>query len=82
MEHIHRLLKKGGIWINLGPLLYHFENSEDEPSIELSLIEVKQIAIQLGFRLSAESFLETTYAQNVQSMLHTIYRSAFFVAQK
>ena len=24
IETIHRVLKTGGIWINLGPLLYHF----------------------------------------------------------
>jgi N2227-like protein len=24
IETIHRLLKPGGVWINLGPLLYHW----------------------------------------------------------
>jgi carnosine N-methyltransferase len=24
IECIHKILKKGGVWINLGPLLYHY----------------------------------------------------------
>jgi hypothetical protein len=27
VEHIHNLLADGGIWINLGPLLYHYSDS-------------------------------------------------------
>lgn len=27
IEAIHNTLKKGGLWINLGPLLWHFENN-------------------------------------------------------
>ncbi|CAG8698584.1 30751_t:CDS:10 [Gigaspora margarita] len=37
IEIFHRILRPGGLWINLGPLLYHYENSPDEMSIELSL---------------------------------------------
>ncbi|RUS32777.1 N2227-like protein-domain-containing protein [Jimgerdemannia flammicorona] len=50
MEVIRRALKPGGVWINIGPLLYHFENSPGEFSIELSLEEVKDVACKLGFR--------------------------------
>ncbi|KIM53989.1 hypothetical protein SCLCIDRAFT_1222413, partial [Scleroderma citrinum Foug A] len=33
---LHRILAPGGVWINLGPLLWHFENNENNyPSIEL-----------------------------------------------
>lgn len=54
---IHDLLEEGGIWINLGPLLWHFENSQQvsgrgEGSVELSLDEVKELARQVGFELS------------------------------
>ncbi len=51
---IHTLLSQDGIWINLGPLLWHFENSpttssKGEGSIELSLDEVKALARRVGF---------------------------------
>lgn len=48
---IHRILTPGGVWINLGPLLWHWENS-DELSIELTLDEVKELARDVGFELS------------------------------
>ena len=48
---IHRILGPDGVWINLGPLLWHWENS-DELSIELTLDEVKELARGSGFELS------------------------------
>ena len=30
IECIHKILKKGGIWINLGPLLYHYSEQPNE----------------------------------------------------
>jgi carnosine N-methyltransferase len=49
VEAIERLLKPGGVWINLGPLLYHWATAPDarvEPgsdarygqSVEVSLL--------------------------------------------
>ena len=34
VQVIHRVLKAGGVWINLGPLLYHFSDQKGEDSIE------------------------------------------------
>merc|ERR1711902_253689 len=34
VQTIHRVLKNGGVWINLGPLLYHFSDVKGEDSIE------------------------------------------------
>lgn len=53
---IHSLLADDGVWINVGPLLWHFENSpttsaKGEGSIELSLDEVKELARRIGFDL-------------------------------
>lgn len=53
---IHRILAPGGVWINCGPLLWHFENSE-EISIELSLDEVKSLATQIGFVIQVRPVL-------------------------
>ena len=54
LKIIHALLEPGGVWINIGPLLWHFENSptksaKGEGSIELSLDEVKELARAVGF---------------------------------
>ncbi|CAG8602709.1 17165_t:CDS:10, partial [Dentiscutata erythropus] len=51
IEIFHRILRPGGLWINLGPLLYHYENSPDEMSIELSLEQVKAVVKDFGFQL-------------------------------
>ncbi|XP_063051849.1 carnosine N-methyltransferase isoform X2 [Engraulis encrasicolus] len=54
IETIWNILKPGGIWINLGPLLYHFENMANELSIELSYEDMKAAILKYGFEL--ESF--------------------------
>ncbi|KAJ6864134.1 hypothetical protein NC651_034849 [Populus alba x Populus x berolinensis] len=60
------------VWINLGPLLYHFADmhgQEDEMSIELSLEDVKCVAFDYGFEVEKEKTIETTYATNPRSMM-------------
>jgi len=80
---IHRILAPGGVWINLGPLLWHFENNTtNDPSIELNLEEVKQLARDIGFELSKERTIETTYTSNAQGMLDYVYHAEFWVAKK
>lgn len=49
---IYRILAPGGVWINCGPLLWHWENT-DEISIEISLEEVKELAQKIGFVIEA-----------------------------
>lgn len=51
LEVIHRILKPEGIWINLGPLLWHWEYSQEDISIELSLDEVKTLIDKVGFEI-------------------------------
>lgn len=51
LQTIHRLLKPGGTWINLGPTLWHFENTEGASSVELTMEDVKALARRVGFRL-------------------------------
>lgn len=49
-ETIKNALKPGGRWINLGPLLYHFADM-DEQSLELSYDELKHVILSLGFAI-------------------------------
>ncbi|XP_028312797.1 carnosine N-methyltransferase isoform X1 [Gouania willdenowi] len=83
METIWKILKPGGVWINLGPLLYHFENMANELSIELSYEEFRTAMIKFGFHLEVENeSMQTTYTENDRAMLRYIYDCVFFVARK
>ncbi|KAH9619897.1 hypothetical protein KSS87_013322 [Heliosperma pusillum] len=84
IEIIWKLLKDGGVWINLGPLLYHFAEAygENEMSVELSLEDVKKVALHYGFTLEKESTIETTYTTNYRSMMQNRYFAAFWTMTK
>ncbi|WVF68128.1 hypothetical protein IAT40_002891 [Kwoniella sp. CBS 6097] len=84
---IHTILEENGVWINIGPLLWHYENSPTtsptgEGSIELSLDEVKELARRVGFDLKEEKMVRTTYTGIPGGMLRHEYNAAFWVATK
>ncbi|XP_029960319.1 carnosine N-methyltransferase [Salarias fasciatus] len=83
VETIWKILKPGGVWINLGPLLYHFENMANELSIELSYEDIRKAMINYGFHIEVEKeSMLTTYTENDRSMLRYVYDCVFFVARK
>ena len=82
VETIHKIMKIGGIWINIGPLLYHYSEIENECSIELSWSELKHIIIGYGFEIRNEKEIKCTYSSVEDSMMQTIYRCIFFTAVK
>ncbi|KAI5625269.1 carnosine N-methyltransferase isoform X1 [Silurus asotus] len=83
IDTIWNILKPGGVWINLGPLLYHFENMANELSIELSYEEIKGTILKCGFQLEAErESVLSTYTENERSMLKYLYDCVFFVVRK
>lgn len=83
IEAIYHILKPGGVWINLGPLLYHFADIVGENSIEPPYEHIKSIILSVGFQLEMEqNDVDTAYCQNRQSMLHWSYNSVFFVCRK
>ena len=82
IEIIYNILKKGGIWINIGPLLYHFHDIENEVSIELSLEEIKKIILKFGFELKNEQMIDTTYSEIEERLKSTIFTCIFFTAIK
>jgi len=83
IETIHRVLKTGGTWINMGPLLYHFSDIPGEQSIEPSLDMIRGIIVDMGFEfLSEENGVECTYDQNPNNMLHYTYHCSFFTCRK
>ena len=82
IETIHSIVKIGGLWVNFGPLLYHYTENENEISIELSWEEVKHIIIGYGFEFKKIETVKTTYSTNKDSMTQRIYNCIFFSAVK
>ncbi|RGB26189.1 S-adenosylmethionine-dependent methyltransferase [Rhizophagus diaphanus] len=82
IEIFHRILKPGGLWINIGPLLYHYENSPGEMSIELSLDQVKCAIKETGFLFQDEKIINTTYTSNPNGMLKYVYECSFWTCVK
>ncbi|XP_014214936.1 carnosine N-methyltransferase isoform X2 [Copidosoma floridanum] len=83
IETIYKILKPGGTWINLGPLLYHFSDMPMEDSIEPSHSDVLDVIKGFGFQIEKEeTHVKTRYAQNVNSMLQYEYNSVYFVCKK
>jgi carnosine N-methyltransferase len=83
IELIHRILKPGGRWINLGPLMYHFADVPRESSIEPSYDIVRNLVEQTGFQFVMEKKdHEATYCQNERSMLQYKYKCIFFTCVK
>ena len=82
IETIHNIIKIGGLWINFGPLLFHYTDNPNEVSIELSWEEIKKIIIDFGFEFKKEEEIKTTYSSNKDSMMQRIYKCIFFTAIK
>lgn len=87
LEVIHKVLKDGGIWINLGPLMWHWSDSHlymssDELSIEVTLEDVIRIAKATGFEMLQQQMVQTPYTSDPRSMIQTVYNSAFWTMRK
>lgn len=91
VEAIHRLLRPGGVWVNVGPLLYHWagggEAGGDERyarSVELAWEEVRHVMVAgFGFQIVREEVRpNVTYAANPGSMMRTVYDVVLCTARK
>ncbi|ELU06434.1 hypothetical protein CAPTEDRAFT_141416 [Capitella teleta] len=83
IETIEKILKPGGYWINLGPLLYHFADMINESSIELPYDKLKEIIQKKNFEIIVKNLHQpAAYTQNPKSMLKYRYDCVFFVARK
>lgn len=78
---IAQMIRCGGIWTNIGPLLYHYADVEHEISIELSWEEVKP-AISRYFEFLEEDIRVSQYAANPGSLSGVRYRCKFFVVKR
>ncbi|KAF7626759.1 hypothetical protein AFLA_014144 [Aspergillus flavus NRRL3357] len=90
-ENIHRLLRPGGQWINLGPLLYG-----SAPFLQLSLDEIVALTEHIGFKFQETDpscggitipgltvrGKEVAYARNGKGLSKNAYQAQFWVARK
>jgi len=76
---IAHIIRPGGLWANIGPLLYHYAEQPDSISIELSWEEVRP-AIEKYFDFKEEDVREAYYTTNISGMFHTRYRCKYFAA--
>ncbi|XP_068158786.1 carnosine N-methyltransferase isoform X1 [Drosophila tropicalis] len=80
---IYRILVPGGIWVNLGPLLYHYSDVNGQNSIEPTYEDLLIIMESVGFVIeSTRTGIHTKYAQNPSSMKQSEYQSLFWVCRK
>lgn len=82
---IARCLKPGGVWVNFGPLLFHWSDArsylkEDELSVEMSLEDVERVAESVGLRIVKREMRDSLYTADKKSMCQTVYRCALLVA--
>ncbi|XP_001995693.2 carnosine N-methyltransferase isoform X2 [Drosophila grimshawi] len=80
---IYKILVPGGIWVNLGPLLYHYSDISGQNSIEPTYEDLVIIMESIGFDIiSTHTGISTKYAQNPLSMKQSKYKSLFWVCRK
>lgn len=96
LKAIHHCLRPGGVWVNLGPLLWHYEGDSlshmvahgdtHVPSImeglELSRDELIQVIEKAGFAIERRSAVSTTYSSDARALGNFVYDAEFWVARR
>lgn len=76
---IAEILRPGGVWLNLGPLLFHYADVWDEISVELSWEEIRPFICRY-FDIREETRREANYTRNTTAMMRTLFTCIFFTA--
>jgi hypothetical protein len=62
LEVIHAVLKRGGLWIHLGLLLWHWADAgPSEVSVELCAEDVQGVAQLMGFEVLQQQLVDAAY---------------------
>ena len=69
------------MWLNLGPLLWHFSDTPSEVSVDLTWEETRALILDAGFLLEHESWHRCPYVRNIKSMYLMEYDCVCFVAR-
>jgi carnosine N-methyltransferase len=81
------VLRRGGVWINAGPLLYHWADAhaylDDAPaSVEVCLEDVLKLVAAAGFDIVKQSTADAPFNADPRSMARHGYRVAEWTAVK
>jgi carnosine N-methyltransferase len=84
LEVLNHVLPVNGVWINVGPLLWHYEGgAQGDISIELTMEEVLELIELMGFVIEEQHTLpRQTYTGNANNMLTYEYAPEFWKARK
>ena len=82
VEVINEVLKKGGVWINFGPLFYHWTDTEGEISIELPYDKLKEVIINYGFDYVFETKKTVIFCKMENCLSNDVYDCIFFSCVK
>ena len=82
IDNIYNCLKKGGIWINLGPLFYHWSKYTQYISIELPYDKLKEVICNYGFEYINEDFKYLTFGFIDNNMHNDLFKCVFFTVKK
>ena len=92
VDSMRNALRPGGLLINLGPLLWHWQAAADdgapdddrhERSLELPYEDVAAVLSASGFKIVKEvRGLEMTYAANAKSMQRTVFSCVLTVCER
>ncbi|KAH3680485.1 hypothetical protein WICMUC_000272 [Wickerhamomyces mucosus] len=96
LKAINHSLKQTGDWINFGPLLWHFEDSDD--ILEIWQDNEKKISPTKGLELTRDdliqlvknwfildvhnSEIDSTYSSDLKKLGNWIYKSEYWIASK
>ena len=76
------MLRTGGVWANMGPLLFHYAEQDDETSVELSYAELREL-VQTYFTIKEEQYpVNCVYSGNTESLVKTEYKCVYFIAER
>jgi len=83
IEVIQKILKPGGVWVNMGPLLYHFEEMSSDISIELTHEEVRGVILSYGleFQVSSFPFIPLPKRRTPHRFLYPLLFSSLFILE-
>ena len=79
---IANAIKEGGVWVNFGPLLYHYAEHNDAISLEFSWEEVREFISEFFNIKEARTGIECVYSSNQKAMNRTVYKCIYFAATR
>lgn len=78
LSEVHRVLKKGGLFVHFGPLGYQFNAIEDMLSAE----EIKAFYYKLGYRHEVDKTVVSKHMASQETLFNSIVENWFFVTRK